>query len=85
MKIFPFLISLSSAAMAVAATAPQKPSVAGYPSIQEAICANPGRMIYVPAGDYDISTKIHIGRQGGGLFGPGRIRQNNPGHPILVV
>lgn len=61
------------------------PSAADYPSIQEAIRANPGRMVYVPAGDYEISGKIHIGRQGGGLFGPGRIRQNNPGHPILVV
>ena len=61
------------------------PSATDYPSIQEAIRANPGRMVYVPAGDYEISGKIHIGRQGGGLFGPGRIRQNNPGHPILVV
>jgi hypothetical protein len=65
-------------------TAPA-PSAVDYPSIQEAIRANPGRMIYVPAGDYDVSTKIHIGRQGGGLFGPGRIRQNNPAQPILVV
>lgn len=61
------------------------PSVADYPSIQEAIRANPGRLVYVPAGDYEISAKIHIGRQGGGLFGPGRVRQCNPGQPILVV
>jgi hypothetical protein len=61
------------------------PSAADYPSIQEAIRANPGRMIYVPAGDYEVSEKVHIGRQGGGLFGPGRICQRNPGQPILVV
>jgi hypothetical protein len=79
MKTLLILISLS----AIAAT--HGPSVTDYPSIQEAIRANPGKMLYVPAGDYDISEKIHIGRQGGGLWGPGRIRQNNPKHPILVV
>ena len=61
------------------------PSVADYPTIQEAIRANPGRMVHVPAGDYDISEKIHIGKEGGGLFGPGRIRQINPNQPILVI
>ena len=61
------------------------PSAADYPSIQAALRANPGRMVYVPAGDYEIAEKIHIGRQGGGLLGPGRIRQTNPAQPILVV
>jgi hypothetical protein len=86
-KIFLLLSSLALAMPAgtVALAQTRAPSVADYPSIQEAIRANPGRMVYVPAGDYDISTKIHIGRQGGGLFGPGRIRQNNSNHPILVV
>ncbi len=77
----PLLASL----LAIEAVTSQGPSVTDYPSIQEAIRANPGRMVYLPAGDYDISERIHIGRQGGGLFGPGRIRQNNPKHPILVV
>ncbi|MFA7006022.1 MAG: hypothetical protein WC429_18405, partial [Verrucomicrobiia bacterium] len=32
-------------------------SVSRYRSIQEALNTNPGRMIYVPAGDYTISEK----------------------------
>lgn len=92
MKTLAILASLTLASLTATAAPAQiqeqttnRPSAADYPSIQAAIRANPGRMVYVPAGDYDISTKIHIGRQGGGLFGPGRIRQTNPEHPILVV
>jgi len=35
-------------------------SVSRYGSIQEALTANPGRMIYVPSGEYRISDKIRI-------------------------
>ncbi|MBM3858919.1 MAG: hypothetical protein FJ395_04630 [Verrucomicrobia bacterium] len=79
------VISLGVLLATLAAAAAPAPSVADYPSIQEAIRANLGRMVYVPAGDYDISEKIQIGKQGGGLFGPGRIRQTNPDQPILVI
>ncbi len=79
-KTISILICLTSAALAA-----QGPSVAEYPSIQEAIRANPGQMVYVPTGDYEIAEKIHIGPQGGGLFGPGCIRQTNPKQPILVI
>ena len=86
-KTLLILTALTPGALALAAAAPPKqgPSAADYPSIQEAIRANPGKMVYVPAGDYDIAEKLHIGQQGGGLWGLGRIRQNNPGQPILVV
>jgi hypothetical protein len=40
------------------ARTPPGPSAADYPSIQEAICANPGRMVYVPPGDYEIAERI---------------------------
>jgi len=60
-------------------------SVTAYPSIQEALNANPGRMIFVPAGDYPITEKIRVQGNGSGLFGPGRIIQQNAEEPIIVV
>jgi len=63
----------------------QGPSVTQYPSIQEAVRANPGRMVYVPAGEYRIAEKIALRGDHSGLFGPGRIVQTNPGRPILEI
>jgi len=69
---------------ALGQTAP-KLSAVGYASIQEALDANPGQMIYVPPGDYEISQKIRLTRDGSGLFGPGRIIQSNPDSPIIEI
>src|SRR5262249_44275969 len=63
----------------------QSPSAAEYESIQAAVDANPGKMIFVPAGDYTIDQRILIGANGGGLFGPGRIIQTNSEQPIVRV
>ena len=60
-------------------------SVSSYPSIQAALDANPNRMIIVPAGDYVITDKIRIRGERSGLFGPGRIIQQNAEQPIIVV
>ncbi len=60
-------------------------SVTDYPSIQHALDANPGRMILVPAGDYPVTEKIRIRGERAGLFGPGRIIQENPDQPIIEV
>ncbi len=60
-------------------------SVAAYSSIQAAVDANPNRMVYVPAGDYPISAKIRIHKDRSGLFGPGRIIQQNPEQPIVEI
>ncbi|MGV3662501.1 MAG: right-handed parallel beta-helix repeat-containing protein [Prosthecobacter sp.] len=60
-------------------------SVSAYPSIQAALDANPNRMIFVPAGDYTITEKIRIKGDRAGLFGPGRIIQQNAEQPIIVV
>lgn len=60
-------------------------SVADYPSIHAAIAANPGRMLYVPSGDYVITEKIQILTDHAGLFGPGRIVQANPDAPIIEI
>ncbi len=60
-------------------------SVSAYPSIQAALEANPNRMLFVPAGDHRITEKIHIRGERSGLFGPGRIIQENAEQPIIVV
>jgi hypothetical protein len=60
-------------------------SVTAYPSIQEALNANPGRMLFVPAGDYTIQEKIRIRGERAGLFGPGRIIQENPEQPVIEI
>ncbi len=60
-------------------------SVADYPSIQAALDANPGRRVFVPAGDYRITEKIQVRGDGGGLVGPGRIIQQNAEQPIIEI
>ena len=60
-------------------------SVSEFPSIQAAIDANPGRVVYVPPGDYEISEKIRIRGNRSGLVGAGRIIQQNPGQPIIEI
>jgi hypothetical protein len=71
-----FLVSAASAADL---------SVAAYPSIQEALNANPNRMLFVPAGDYVITEKIRIRGERSGLFGPGRIIQQSADQPIIEI
>lgn len=65
--------------------APREPSVASYGSIQEALSANTGRMVYVPTGDYVLSEKVRIRADNSGLFGPGRLIQMNPDVPIVEI
>ncbi|MBX7209564.1 MAG: right-handed parallel beta-helix repeat-containing protein [Verrucomicrobiaceae bacterium] len=60
-------------------------SVTAYPSIQEALNANPNRMLFVPAGDYKIDDKIRIRGDRAGLFGPGRIIQTKRDRPIIEI
>ena len=61
------------------------PSATSYDSIQAALDANPDQMVYVPAGDFLISEKIRIRGKRSGLFGPGKIIQQNPGQPIIEI
>ena len=81
-RYFPFLFFF---AVAIPATQAQQVSVVDYPSIQEALQANPGRMVFLPAGDYPVSAKIRITSDRSGLFGPGRIIQQNPDAPIIEI
>lgn len=68
-----------------AAEPPGEIPVSRDSSIQEALDANRGRMVYVPAGDYTISEKIRIRGDNSGLFGPGRIIQTNTNAPIIEI
>lgn len=60
-------------------------SSSDFPSIQAALDAHPNRMVFVPAGDHVISEKLRIRGERSGLFGPGRIIQENPEHPIIDI
>ena len=64
---------------------PAAGSVAGYPSIQAALDAQPGKVLYLPAGDYEVSAAVVINKSGSGLEGPGKIIQTNPDASILEV
>jgi nitrous oxidase accessory protein NosD len=76
-----YLIALFLCAQASAADL----AVTAYPTIQAALDANPNRMLFVPAGNYPITEKIRIRGQRSGLFGPGRIIQQNAAQPIVVI
>jgi hypothetical protein len=60
-------------------------SAAAYPTIQEALAANPGRMVFVPPGDHVITEKIRVRGERSGLYGPGRIIQKTPGQPVIEI
>lgn len=62
-----------------------KLSAIGYGSIQQALDANPGQMIYVPPGDYKISQKVRLTHDCSGLSGPGRIIQTNADLPMIEI
>lgn len=82
------LVSFGSANLNAQTPEPTKNreiSVANYPSIQAAVDANPGKLVYVPPGDYLISDKIRLSSDRSGVFGPGRIIQQNPSEPIIEI
>jgi hypothetical protein len=68
-----------------AAADPHGPSAASYDSIQAAVDANPGMIVYVPAGEHVISQKIRLNKNAAGLNGPGRIVQTSADQPIVEV
>lgn len=79
------LLCCGGIATAESAAPPAELSVTAYPSIQEAVNANPGRMIYLPAGDYEISERIRLTKDNSGLHGPGRIIQTNTKAAIIGI
>lgn len=80
-------MSLCSIVMAfcLSGISAEGPSVAGYATIQEALDANPGKVVEVPAGDHEIHETIRIATPGGGLSGTGRIIQADPSKAIVRI
>lgn len=60
-------------------------SAADHASIQEAVDRNPGRMVFVPAGDHVVTEAIRLSHDHSGLWGPGRIVAANPEAAIVVI
>ena len=60
-------------------------SAKDYQSIQMAIDANPGREIYIPAGDHPIRVPVRISGVGTSLRGPGRIVMMDPARHLLEI
>lgn len=60
-------------------------SSADYPNIQSAIAANPGKEIFVPAGEHLIDKPLRIDRSGTSLVGSGKIVMTAPGMHILEI
>lgn len=62
-----------------------EPNAADYPSIQAALDANPGAVVWVPPGDHELKEPIRIRQAGGGLIGTGRLIQTNPQVPVIEL
>ncbi len=81
----PFVAGLALLVAAAPLRAGDRVSLADHDSIQTALDANPGAMIYVPAGDHVITQKLRVRGKGGGLEGPGRIIQTSSDQPIIEI
>lgn len=59
--------------------------VGEYNSAQEAIDANPGRIIQLPPGEYYLEQPLTIESDGTELYGPAKIVQTNPKESMLKI
>lgn len=76
---------LASIALVAGQASAADVSVKDYPSLQAAIDANPGREIFVPAGDHLVDNTLRISGEGTALVGSGRILMTNPARHILEI
>ena len=83
----PLRTALFAVAMAVSVRAQEVAvvDVASYPTLQAAIDANPGRILRLPARDYEVSRALVINRDNTELYGPARIVQTNVKEPIMRI
>ncbi len=86
MRVTKFAVAgfLIAAGTALAAKAGQISS-ADYASIQAAIDANPGEMIFVANGRHEIDKSLMITTANAGLYGPGTIVQKNVNECLLRI
>jgi len=59
--------------------------VTAFPSIQAALDANPGKMLFVPDGEYSLTDPIRIRHSGSGLYGFGKLVQQNTNSPVIEI
>ena len=80
-----YVASMLFAALFSANAPAQSPSAKDYENLQAAIDALPGKMIFVPDGEYHLSKELRIQTNGTGLYGFGTIIQEDPARPVLLV
>lgn len=87
-RSYPTLLAAGAGLVAAATLAAQTqsgPSVIDYGSIQEAVDRNPGRMVFVPAGNHTVTETIRLHTDHSGLWGPGRVVCSNPEAAIVEI
>lgn len=60
-------------------------SVAAFSSIQAALDANPGKMLFVPDDQYLLTEPIRIRHSSSGLYGFGRLTQQDTNSPVIEI
>ncbi len=84
MPRFPFvLLALSFPWFSATAWSAGDINVTDYPTLQAAVDANPGKVLHLPSGVYELTTALTLNKDGGGLEGPGHIIQKTPGEAIV--
>ncbi len=56
-----------------------------YATLQEALDSNRGKPLYLPPGDYLIDEALILEGEGSGLYGQGRVIQQNDDADILII
>lgn len=79
------LCALAAVLLTAAAGAQPDAHVMPGESIQAALVAHPGAMIYIADGEHMVAEPVTLTTDGSGLHGPGRIVQMNPDAPIVRV
>lgn len=78
-------LTVGAAAFQTAAQQSGALSVAAFPSIQAALDASPGKMLFVPDGEYSLTDAIRIRHSGSGLYGFGKLVQQNTNSPVIEI
>jgi len=80
LRIPAFMAAITASVAAEVAITPDDPS-----SLQRALDASPGRVLYVPPGDYHLTRALQLRRDHSGLWGTGRIIQDDPAQDIVNI
>ena len=56
-----------------------------YQSVQQALDLNPNTMVFLSPGEYRITKPVRLNTEGSGLYGFGKIIQENPDEHIIII